>query len=129
MYSTFDRELLALYIGNIHFRYLLEGRHFAAFTDHKQLGFAMVQTTDPCSARQQRHLAFISEFTTDIQHLPGKDNVVADCLSYSTINAVSLGRDYTTMEAAQIEDEDVQACPTAITNLYLKNMPVYPNVQ
>ena len=87
----------------------------------------MVKTTDPCSARQQRHLAFFSDFTTDIQHLLGKDNVVADCLSRSTVNTVSLGIDCTAMAAAQIEDEDVQAYPTAITNLQLNNIPVYPN--
>ena len=67
------------------------------------------------------------EFTTDIQHLPGKYNVVTDCPSRSTVNAVSLGIDYTAMAASQTEDEDVQAYPTAITNLQLKNMPVYPN--
>ena len=78
MYSTFDRELLSLYLGIRHFLYVLEGRDFTAFTDPKPLVFAMVKTTDPCSERQQRHLAFISEFTTDIQRLPGKYNVVAD---------------------------------------------------
>ena len=35
--STFDRELLALYLGIRHFRYFLEGRQFTAFTDHKPL--------------------------------------------------------------------------------------------
>ena len=33
------------------------------------------------SGRQTRQLATISEFTTDIQHVSGKDNVVADTLS------------------------------------------------
>ena len=88
----------------------------------------MVKTTDRCSARQRRHLAFISEFTTYIQCLPGKDNVVADCLLCSTLNTVSLGIDYTAMADGQIEDEDVQAYATAITNLQLKNMSVFPNV-
>ena len=114
-----DRELLALYLGIIHFQYLLEGRHFAAFTDRKSLVFAMVKTTDPCSSRQQRHLAFISEFATDIQHLPGKDNVVVDCLSRSPVYAVSLGINYTAMAAAQTEDADVQAYLTTITNIQL----------
>ena len=39
-WSTFDRELLALHLTIWHFRYLLEGRHFVAFTDHKPLVFA-----------------------------------------------------------------------------------------
>ncbi|KAF0024626.1 hypothetical protein F2P81_023428 [Scophthalmus maximus] len=32
-YSTFDRELLGLYLAIRHFRSLLEGRHFTAFVD------------------------------------------------------------------------------------------------
>ena len=77
-YSAFDRELLALYLAIRHFRYLLEARTFMAFTDHKPLTFAMSKRSEPWSARQQRHLSYISEFTTDIQHIAGKDNVVAD---------------------------------------------------
>jgi hypothetical protein len=41
----------------------------------------MTRVTPPQSARQQRHLAFVSEFTTDLRHTPGSDNVVADALS------------------------------------------------
>ncbi|XP_027002198.2 uncharacterized protein LOC113642761 [Tachysurus fulvidraco] len=51
---------------------------------HEQL----VDVSEPWSARQQRHLAFISEFTTDIKHIDGKSNVVADCLSRATVQAV-----------------------------------------
>jgi hypothetical protein len=35
----------------------------------------------PWSARQQRQLAFLSEFTSDIRHTPGHANVVVDALS------------------------------------------------
>ena len=38
--------------------------------------------------RYSRHLATISEFTTDIQHVSGKDNVVPDALSRAAINTV-----------------------------------------
>lgn len=55
-YSTFDRELLALYLAVRHFRSLLEGRQFTAFTDHKPLTFAMAKVSESWSARQQRHL-------------------------------------------------------------------------
>jgi RNase H-like domain found in reverse transcriptase len=34
-YSAFDRELLAAYLAVRHFRFLLEGRDFTLFTDHK----------------------------------------------------------------------------------------------
>jgi hypothetical protein len=37
--------------------------------------------SSPISARQQRHLAFIAEFTGDIRYIPGSSNVVVDSLS------------------------------------------------
>ncbi|MFN9906526.1 MAG: Ty3/Gypsy family RNase HI domain-containing protein, partial [bacterium] len=80
-YSTFDRELLAAYATIRHFRFLLEGRQFQLLTDHKPLVAAMTRVSPPQSARQQRHLAYISEFTTDLRHTPGTENVVADALS------------------------------------------------
>ena len=76
-YSTFDRELLALYLAIRHFRYLLECRVFTVYTDHKPMVDAMFKVSDPWTARQQRHLAYISEFITDIKHISGKDNVVS----------------------------------------------------
>ena len=79
-YSAFDRELLALYQAIHHFRGQLEGRPFVAWTDHKPLVGALASTVDR-SPRQTRHLSYIAEFTTDIRHLPGSTNVVADLLS------------------------------------------------
>ncbi len=80
-YSAFDRELLACYLGIRHFRYMLEGRHFTIFTDHKPLTFALKRSSDLWTALQCRQLAFVAEYTSDIRHVAGKDNVVADALS------------------------------------------------
>ncbi len=80
-YSTFDRELLAAFQAVKHFRFFLEGRPFTLFTDHKPLVAAISKNKTPFSSRQQRHLSFLSEFTTNFVHLPGKENIVADCLS------------------------------------------------
>ena len=79
-YSAFDKELLAIYLAIRHFRPHLDGRHFPVFTDHRPLCGAITSSTER-SPRQTRHLSFISEFTTDIRHLSGGDNVVADALS------------------------------------------------
>ena len=126
-YSAFDRELLALYLGVRHFRYFLEGRAFIVYTDHKPLTFCMAKTSDPWSSRQQRHLAYVSEFTTDIRHVQGKDNHVADALSRTTINALHQGVDYAAMAASQREDPNVQAYRTAITRLRLEDVCFGPN--
>ena len=126
-YSAFDRELLALYLGVRHFRYFLEGQSFVAYTDHKPLTFCMAKTSDPWSSRQQRHLAYISEFTTDIRHVQGKDNHVADALSRATINSLHEGVDYAAMATSQQNDPDVQAYRTAITGLKLQDIEFGPN--
>jgi hypothetical protein len=80
-YSAFDRELWAIFSGIRHYRYLLEGRPFHVLTDHKPLTTALHRVSEPWSAKQQRQLAYIAEFTSDIRHIPGKENVVADTLS------------------------------------------------
>ncbi|KAJ8353208.1 hypothetical protein SKAU_G00207750 [Synaphobranchus kaupii] len=121
-YSTFDRELLGLFLATRHFRFLLEGRQFTAFVDHKPLTFAMAKTSEPWSGRQQRQLSAISEFTTDIQHVAGKDNSVADCLSRAVAGSVHLGLDYAAMAADQAADSDIQTYRTASTGLCLEDV-------
>ncbi|GFS16791.1 Pol polyprotein [Elysia marginata] len=76
----------------------------------------MSKLSDPWTARQQRHLAFISEFSTDIKHVSGKSNLVADCLSRPILSNVVLGVDY----AAMAKDKDILAFPTAITGLQIR---------
>ncbi|GFR84171.1 LOW QUALITY PROTEIN: Pol polyprotein [Elysia marginata] len=66
----------------------------------------MSKLSDPWTPRQQRHLAYISEFSTDIQHISGKTNVLADCLSQAHISGVFiLSIYYAQMANAQLEDE------------------------
>ena len=123
-YSAFDRELLGLWLAIRHFRFLLEGREFAAFVDHKPLTFCMSKVAEPWSARQQRQLAYISEYTTDIRHIAGKSNVVADCLSRTVIGAVQLGLDYVRMSVDQASDHGVQALRDSDTGLRLEEVAV-----
>ena len=80
-YSAFDRELFACVAGIRHFRYMLEGRRFCVLTDHLPLTHAINKVSEPWTARQARHLSYVAEFTTDVRHIPGRDNVVADTLS------------------------------------------------
>jgi hypothetical protein len=80
-YSAFDRELFACVAGIRHFRYMLEGRPFTIYTDHKPLTFALGKVSEPWTAMQSRQLSYVAEFTTDIRHIPGSENIVADTLS------------------------------------------------
>merc|ERR1739844_461506 len=80
-YATFDRELLGIHSAIRHFRYYLEGRKFTVYTDHQPILAALLKTTEPTSGRQARQLAAIAEATSDVRHVDGKDNLVADALS------------------------------------------------
>lgn len=80
-YSTFDRELLAAFTAVRHFRFFVEGRSFTLFTDHLPLVRAISRVSPPWLGRQQRHLAYLTEFDITFRHLPGRSNIVADALS------------------------------------------------
>ena len=119
-YSTFDRELVAIYLTVKHFRHLLEGRQFTIFTDHKPLIYAFKSNTEK-SPRQSNHLTYIAQFFTDIHHVDGKKNVVADTLSRSEIQSVqSLNMDdlaelqKTDSELQQLQQSDSKGSMTTI---------------
>ena len=80
-YSTFDRELLAVYLAIKHFRHFIEGCQFKVFTDHKPLTYSLSAHSDRYTPRQVCRLDYNSQFTTDIQHISGHNNPVADALS------------------------------------------------
>ena len=108
-YSAFDRELLAVYLAIWHFRHYLEGRDFPIFTDHRALTFAMAKSSEPWSHRQARHLEYISQYSTDIRHIAGADNVVSDALSRAAIEEVRLGVDFSKMADMQKQDPETAA--------------------
>uniref|UniRef100_A0A5S6Q617 RNA-directed DNA polymerase n=1 Tax=Trichuris muris TaxID=70415 RepID=A0A5S6Q617_TRIMR len=92
-YSTFGRELLAVYLAVRHFRHWIEGRPFTIFTDHKPLTYAIQNAT----------------FTTDIRHVKGTENCVADALSRVEVNSATTALDSGNIqrlaEAQQVDPE------------------------
>ncbi|KAL4135064.1 hypothetical protein QTP88_006725 [Uroleucon formosanum] len=119
-YGAYDRELLAIYLAVKHFRHMVEGREFVIYTDHKPITFAFQQKTDKCTPRQFRHLDFISQFTTDIRYVPGKQNIVADTLS--RVNALSDTLDYNALAISQQGDEELKKYEQGNTGLQLKQV-------
>ncbi|UYV72042.1 hypothetical protein LAZ67_9001620, partial [Cordylochernes scorpioides] len=111
-YSAYDRELLTVYLAIKHFRHLLEGRQFPVYTDHKPLTYAFQQNLDKVSPRQCRHLDFIGQFTTDIHHIAGCENVPADFLS--RVEPISHHQPYDpkSLAEAQAVDQELQALLT-----------------
>lgn len=123
-YGAYDRELLAIYLAVKNFRHMIEGRTFTIFTDHKPITYAFQQKPEKCSPRQFRHLDYISQFTTDIRHVPGKQNVVADALS--RVEAITSTLDYAALARSQATDTELQAilqAENSVLNLKKVHMP------
>ncbi|XP_066253847.1 uncharacterized protein [Euwallacea similis] len=129
-YSTYDRELLALYSAIKYFRHFLEGRPFTIYTDHKPLIYAFIQKSDKASPKQMRHLDFISQFSTNILHISGKNNIVADTLSRIQTISFPNSIDYDEIAKAQTTDPEFQHIfrNPQLTSLTLKQFQV-PNTQ
>ena len=67
-------------------------------------------------------MSYISEFTTDLHHIQGKNNVVADALSHVQLNEIlttsTTTIDYEAMAKAQKAGKETHALYTAITSLF-----------
>lgn len=128
-YSTYDRELLAMYEGVKHFRHFVEGREFIIYTDHKPLTYAFNQTHQNTAPRQARQLNFVSQFSTNIQYVKGVENTIADYLSRPGIHAVTpVTIDYNKVVDEQRNDKILQELinnPES-TDLNLKKLTI-PN--
>ena len=105
-YSTFDRELLAIYLAIKHFRYFVEGRTFAVFTDHAPLCKALFSRSQNSLPRQQRHLDYIAQFTSDLRNVKGEENVVTDCLSRITASVFEEFKAVDFLEMAALQQRD-----------------------
>ena len=122
-YSTFDRELLAIYLSLRHFKHFLEGVTFKVRTDHRPLITAIDKKIDAFSSRQQRQLSAISEFSCALEHISGKNNPAADALSRAAIDSIHLGIDYRTFAAEQGSDDELQDKTNISSSLQLKDVP------
>ena len=126
-YSTFDRELLAIYLAIKHFQHYVEGQNFYVLTDHKLLTYSLFCNPYRYSPRQVCHLDFISQFTSDIHHVSGTDNPVADALSRVDIQAIHQippTIDFTAIAAAQLTDRELRHLKETSTSLKFSDIPI-----
>lgn len=98
-YSAFDRELFTINKSVKYYRHIVDGRQFVIYTNHKPLNPAFQQNLDKSSPRQFRHLYFIGQFTADISHMPGQDNVVVHALT--RIDELAASTDYDAFDRAK----------------------------
>ena len=128
-YSTFDREILAFYCAIRHFRHFLEAREFHVLTDHKPLTHSLKSKPDKHSTRQVCHLDFISQFTSDIRHVAGAGNPVADALSRLEANVVQLTQpspliDFEALAKAQPADDELNKLKSTTSTFKLERLPM-----
>ncbi|BHF78006.1 hypothetical protein SprV_0602111600 [Sparganum proliferum] len=123
-YSNFGRELLAIYLAVKHFRHFLEVQEFTIFTDHKPLTFAIHSRSDKLSPLQIRHLDYISQFTSDIRHIDGSRNEVADALSRPSIAHLQLSPGIDLAEMAAEQRRVGSPCDEDVSGLQLQELPL-----
>ena len=88
-YSTVHKEALACYFGINKFEQYLYGKKFTLKTDQRSLIsiFGKKSDINPMYAnRIKRYALYFSNFNFEIEHISGKSNSVADCLSRLPLN-------------------------------------------
>lgn len=79
-YDVREKEFMALLKACLHWRHYLHGTQpFTLLTDHDSLKYH--KTMPKMSGRLARWIELMAEFDYKLQHIPGKDNIVADALS------------------------------------------------
>lgn len=86
--ATIEQELLAIYWAIQYFRPYLYGRRFVVKTDHRPLVY-LFSMKDPAS-KLVRIRWDLEEYSFDIIHVSGKENVGPDALSRIEINSEQL---------------------------------------
>ena len=114
-YSPYDRELLAIYAAIKHFHTQLEARPFTVYTDHKPLISAFSKKSENVPPRRQRHMNFISQYTTDIRHIKGIENIPADTLSRVDEVVMPSIVPYEDLATAQQNDDELQQLLSSTT--------------
>ena len=70
-YSTFDLELLRVYLSVKHFEHMLLDKKFVIYTDHKSLISSFKKPSENHSPRQVRQLSYLTQFDCDLKHIRG----------------------------------------------------------
>lgn len=107
-WNTGDQELLAFIVALREWDVYHRGRKFELHTDHEPIRY--LQSKARLIGRQARWLDELQSYDYDVDHVPGKHNVVADALSRRS--------DHIQLKNIRIENGDLQR---RIISEYAKN--------
>ena len=80
-YANIERELLAIVWGAQKFHTYVYGRRVIVETDHKPLASIFRKPLNDAPPRLQRMLLKLTKYDLDVRYVPGKHQVISDCLS------------------------------------------------
>lgn len=84
----------------------------------------MNKKSDAWTARVQRQLTELSEYSVNIRYIRGQANQVADSLSRLSINAANFGIDWEDIASEQRRDPEVTAHRSLNSSLNLQDIPI-----
>lgn len=86
-YAQIEKELLAIVFACEKFHFFLYGREFTVHSDHKPLESLVKKEIDDVTPRLQRMFIYLLRYAQmEIVYKPGKELLVADCLSRASLN-------------------------------------------
>lgn len=109
-YANIERELLAIAWGVQKFHTYLYGRKVIVETDHKPLEAIFKKPLNEAPPRLQRMLLKLTKYDLNVRYVPGKQQVLSDCLSRAPVDIA---------EPTSTDEEEIQV--NLIDNLGLDN--------
>ena len=85
------------------------------------------KNTEKFSARVLRHLQYISQFSTDCEHISSEENSAANALTrpgVALVHDLTTPLDFMKIADAQSKDPKIQAMCKQISSLQIKGLPV-----
>jgi hypothetical protein len=101
---------------------MLKMRHFTIFTDHKPIAYTFQKKWGKCSPRNFNHLDFVAQFTTDIRHISGQNNVITNVLS--RVKSITAPQSHEVLPASQESNNTFQILLVSTTDLELEKKPI-----
>ena len=86
MYANIERELLAIVWGAQKFHTYVYGRRVIVETDHKPLESIFRKPLNEAPPRLQRMLLKLTKYDLVVRYVPGKQQVISDCLSRAPLS-------------------------------------------